>query len=85
MDTRNAIEPFMVDLRSKLREQGVLVAEGQHLRLTQDYLSSSPSTAASVLNGGNTNGRQSWLTEDGRTLKELQEVEVADSDPEPAA
>jgi hypothetical protein len=37
------------------------------------HLFDSPSAAASVLSGGNKNGRTQWRDAAGRTLKELQE------------
>ena len=58
--------------RRRLVESGVLVAHGTHLRLTQDTLFGSPSTAAAVLLGASANGRIEWKTADGRTLKDLQ-------------
>jgi hypothetical protein len=63
-------------LRDELIRQGVLVRSGQGFTLTQDYVFSSPSTAAAVLLGRSSNGRLDWKTKDGRTLKEVQEAEA---------
>jgi hypothetical protein len=62
--------------RDELVRQGVLDPCGTDLMLTLDYTFSSPSLAASLLLGRKANGRTSWKTKDGRTLKELQDAEV---------
>ena len=65
------------ELRADLLKNGVLIAEGDVLKFTQDYVFSAPSTASDIVLGGCTNGRLSWKAADGRTLKELQEAEAA--------
>lgn len=67
-------KPWLTDLRRKLIERGVLVAEDGSLRFSQDYRFTSPSSAAAVLVGGSANGRKAWRTSDGRTLREVQEA-----------
>jgi hypothetical protein len=64
-------------LRDRLVEEAILVEEGDHVRLTKSYAFDSPSAAASVLSGGNKNGRTEWRTASGRTLKDLQEESAA--------
>lgn len=70
----------MYDTRQELIANGVLVPEsatpGSAYRLTQDYVFSSPSTAAAVLLGRSANGRIEWKDALGRTLKELQALEA---------
>ncbi len=68
--------PFIKGLRLSLIEQGVLVPEGEALRMTQDYIFSSPSTASGVLLGRSSNGRIEWRDAKGRTLKEIQDAEL---------
>ena len=65
------------ELRADLLKNGVLIAEGDVLKFTQDYVFSAPSAASDIVLGGCTNGRLSWRAEDGRTLRELQEAEAA--------
>jgi hypothetical protein len=60
-------------LRDRLLQEGILVEDGENVKLTKSHLFDSPSAAASVLSGGNKNGRTEWRDADGRTLKELQE------------
>lgn len=67
-----SIHAYGVQLRDGLVESGRLVPDGVHLRLTEDYVFTSPSTAAMVLLGRTSNGRAEWKTDDGRTLKQLQ-------------
>jgi Domain of unknown function (DUF4357) len=64
----------VIELRESFVEEGLFVAEGKSMRLTQDYLFASPSTAAAVLLGRSANGRVEWRDKAGRTLKELQEA-----------
>jgi len=64
-------------LRKDLLAQGVLTVEGDHLVFAQDYVFSSPSTAAGVVLGREANGRTAWKDEQGRTLREIQEAESA--------
>jgi hypothetical protein len=67
-----SVHGYIVQLREKLLEQGILVAQDGGLRLTQDYAFNSPSTAAGVFLGRAANGRTEWKDDDGRTLKELE-------------
>jgi hypothetical protein len=71
-----SIHSYLKALRSELINQGVLVATSTGYELTQDYTFASPSTAAGVLLGRPTNGRLDWKTQEGRTLKEIQDPTV---------
>jgi len=66
----------MFDLRQELIGNGVLVTEGAGYRFSQDYVFTSPSTAAAVVLGRSANGRIEWKDGQGRTLKELQAQEA---------
>lgn len=69
-------------LREELIEKGVLVINpenaGQYL-FSQDYVFSSPSASAGIIIGSPSNGRTEWKDQNGKTLKEIQENEVAAS------
>ena len=67
-----SIHAYLSQLRHTLLEQGVFRDAGDHYVLTQDYVFSSPSTAAGVILGRSANGRLEWKTNNGRTLKEIQ-------------
>jgi hypothetical protein len=73
--------PGMYELRQSLITSGVLAqAEGgaaAGYRFTQDFVFSSPSTAAAIVLGRSANGRVEWKDAEGRTLRELQEQAAA--------
>ena len=68
-----SIYPRLAELRKALLQKGVLVSEGNVLRLTQDYTFTSPSNAAGVMLGQSANGRTCWKDAKGRTLRAIQE------------
>jgi hypothetical protein len=67
----------MYELRQELIGNGVLAAATGGFHFTQDYVFTSPSTAAAVVLGRSANGRIEWKDAQGRTLKELQALEAA--------
>ena len=69
-----SIHGYLRELRRALVKQGVLEDAGAVYRLTQDYIFSSPSTAAGVVLGRSANGREEWKDGKSRTLKEIQEA-----------
>jgi len=71
----------IVKMRRRLRADGVIAETRDGLRMTQDYLFTSPSTAADIVLGRSSNGRLVWKDEGGRTLKELQEAEAGSAEP----
>ncbi len=71
----DSMQLFAQTLREKLVRNGVLRDAGPYFVFAYDYEFSSPSTAAYVVAGASVNGRDCWKTEDGRTLKQLQEEE----------
>jgi hypothetical protein len=58
--------------REQLLASGILKLEGNHLVFTKDFEFGSPSTASSVIIGGNSNGLTTWRNVDGKSLKELE-------------
>lgn len=76
----SSISAYIEALRKELLAEGVLRDDGENLLLTQDYLFSSPSTAAGVLLGRCSNGRVEWHDGQGRTLKDIQESDLPDTD-----
>jgi hypothetical protein len=67
-----SIHQYLTTMRQDLLSTGVIAAEGGALRFTQDHIFGSPSTAAGVILGRSSNGREVWKSSDGRSLKELQ-------------
>ena len=67
----------MFELRQELIGNGVLAAVASGYCFSQDYVFTSPSTAAAVVLGRSANGRIEWKDAQGRTLKELQAQELS--------
>ncbi len=66
----------LIELRTALVKNGVLKPTGAGYIFAQDYVFSSPSTAAGVVLGRSSNGRTSWKSKAGRTLRDIQESEA---------
>lgn len=66
----------MFDLREELIGNGVLAFDVDGYRFSQDYVFTSPSTAAAVVLGRSANGRIEWKDAVGHTLKERQTQEA---------
>lgn len=75
-DFTQSAHRYLQTQRAALQDRGVIVADGGMLRMAQDYSFDSPSTAAGVLLGRSSNGRELWKDADGRTLKENQAAAV---------
>jgi hypothetical protein len=60
-----------VELRSELISSKILVFDERGLKLTKDYMFSSPSTAAGLVMGRSANGLTEWKTESGLVLKDF--------------
>jgi hypothetical protein len=69
---------WIINLRKKLDDAKVLIADGDHLVFAKDYEFASPSAAAAVIRGGNANGLTEWKSEDGKTLRELETAAIFD-------
>jgi hypothetical protein len=77
--TRAEPVPSAEDFRpwlEELRNAGVLeLVNHEQYRVTQDYVVSSPSYAASLVLARKSNGWQDWRLEDGRTLSDVYRTE----------
>jgi glycerol-3-phosphate cytidylyltransferase-like family protein len=67
-----SITPNFVTLRNRLIEERVLIPKDDHFEFPDDYIFSSPSTAAVMILGRNANGLTEWKMKDGTTLKEFE-------------
>ncbi|MGB0652076.1 MAG: GIY-YIG nuclease family protein [Thermoplasmatota archaeon] len=63
-------------VRAKLRDEGILVQRGDKLAFTADHVFNSPSLAAGVVYGGSSNGRTAWSNDEGRTINELDRLDI---------
>lgn len=61
-----------ITLRQKLINEGVLLDKNEFLEFLEDYIFSSPSTAASIVLGRNSNGLTEWKMKDGKALKDFE-------------
>lgn len=64
--------PWPLNMRERLKEEGVLIENKDHLVFTRDEEFSSPSAAAAVIHGGAANGLIAWKNKNGMTLKEIE-------------
>jgi len=64
--------PWPLNMRQRLKEEGVLSVAEDYLVFTRDEEFSSPSAAAAVVHGGHANGLIAWKNKDGKTLKEIE-------------
>ncbi len=67
-----SITPSFLTLRQKLIKDGVLVDKGEYFEFPDDYIFSSPSTAACMVLGRNANGLTEWKLKGGKSLKEFE-------------
>lgn len=63
---------YIRNARQKLIGEGVLIKENNVYKFSSDHIFPSPSQAAGVVLGRESNGWNEWKYEDGRTLDEVQ-------------
>jgi hypothetical protein len=68
----NSMTPNFINYRQKLIDEEVLVDKGEYFEFSDDYIFSSPSTAAVIVMGRNANGLTEWKNINGKTLKEFE-------------
>jgi hypothetical protein len=62
------------NLRRKLIETKILVDKGDKLEFTEDAIFNSPSAASNMVLGRNSNGFTEWVTEKGKSFKDIQDL-----------
>jgi predicted GIY-YIG superfamily endonuclease len=60
-------------LRRKLLETQIMIERGDKLEFAEDAIFSSPSAAANMILGRNSNGFTEWITNTGKTFKQIQD------------
>ncbi len=70
-----SMAPSFITYREKLKTEGVLIDKGNYLEFPEDYIFSSPSTAAIIIMGRSANGLTEWKMKNGKTLKEYESNE----------
>jgi hypothetical protein len=68
----NSMTPSFIKFRQKLIDEGVLIDRLEYFEFSDDYVFSSPSTAAVIIMGRNANGLSEWKLKNGTTLKEIE-------------
>jgi len=63
--------PAVLRIRTELIEQGILIEKDGAYVFTQDHVFASPSGAARVVKGRNSNGWKAWKYKNGKTLDEV--------------
>lgn len=66
--------PWPLNMRQRLKDEGVLSVKPDFLEFTKDEEFSSPSAAAAVIHGGHANGLTAWKNKNGKTLKEIETI-----------
>jgi len=74
----NSLTNTMLNLRKSLIEKGILVEADGFYIFAEDYIFSSPSTAAALLQGRSANGQIEWKLSDGTTLKAYESIDKKD-------
>lgn len=68
----NSMTPSFIKFRQKLIDEGVLIDKIEYFEFSDDYIFSSPSTAAVIVMGRNANGLSEWKLKSGKTLKDFE-------------
>lgn len=68
----NSMTSNFTKYRQKMIDDSVLLDRGEFLEFSDDYIFSSPSTAAAIVMGRNANGLTEWKNKGGKTLKEFE-------------
>lgn len=69
-----SLSPSFATLRQSLIDKGILTLLGDNYEFTEDYLFSSPSTAAVMILGRNANGPLEWKLANGKNLREFESI-----------
>lgn len=71
INTAPSCHNFLIDMRERLLEEGILIQAGETYKFTHDYVFSSPSTAAGVVLGRSANGWNKWKNYENKTLDKV--------------
>jgi hypothetical protein len=72
LTTVPSITPSFVKLRQRLIDDKVLRENGESYEFSEDYVFSSPSTAAVMVMGRNANGLEEWKMSNGTILRDFE-------------
>ncbi|HCS21844.1 MAG TPA: DUF4357 domain-containing protein [Bacteroidetes bacterium] len=72
IDTVRSMTSGFIKFRNELIASGIIMQSENWFAFTDDYIFSSPSTAASIVLGRNANGLTEWKNREGMSLKDLE-------------
>ena len=72
MTTVPSMTSSFLKLRQRLIDESVLTENGESYEFSEDYVFSSPSTAAVMVMGRNANGLEEWKMSNGTTLRDFE-------------
>ncbi len=75
-ETLPSCHKYIIDLRNKLIDSGILSLNGNVYVFTEDYIFSSPSTAGGIVSGRPVNGWDTWKNVNGKTLDEIKRKRI---------
>ncbi len=73
-DLSNSITKTYRNLRRKLVETKILIDKEDRYEFNEDAIFSSPSAASNIVLGRSSSGFSEWVTDKGKTFKEIQEL-----------
>lgn len=68
----NSMPPSFIRTRRILIEDKILIDKTEYFEFAEDFIFSSPSSAAVMVMGRSANGLTEWKTKDGKTLKDFE-------------
>ncbi len=71
--TTPSMSESLVKLRSSLFEKGII---DKNMKLTKNYIFTSPSLAASIVMGRNANGRTEWKNNENKSIRDIEESSI---------
>lgn len=71
-EVTNSFSPSLLKIRQKLIDTGILENKVEYFEFLEDFIFSSPSTAAAIVMGRNANGQKEWKLNNGTTLKDFE-------------
>ena len=75
VSTVDSITKNFINLRQQLIDKEIIKFNGDIMEFPEDYIFSSPSTAATIVLGRNANGLTEWKLSSGMTLKEYESID----------
>ena len=75
VSTVDSITKNFINLRQQLIDKEIIKLNGDIMEFPEDYIFSSPSSAATIVLGRNANGLTEWKLSSGMTLKEYESID----------